>query len=109
MGEIGIVRYYGPVLDQENECNNMWLGVEFETEIGDSDGKIKLPDGTDGGWDAGHNFASFVHPNRVHVIQTERLVKRVAALNETKRVLNERITFLENTLKENKIEVTQGE
>jgi len=64
---MGIVRYVGPVSGQQGT----WVGVEFETPIGDSNGLVKVPpNGELGGFEKAveDKHAAFVRSDKVKLI-----------------------------------------
>jgi len=66
---MGIVRYIGPVWGQGRA--GTWVGVEFETPIGDSDGKCAVPpNGEMGGFEnaVAPKHAAFVRAEKVKLI-----------------------------------------
>merc|ERR1712156_733723 len=83
------------VKDMKNEDNNMWLGVEFQTPVGDHDGEITLPDGTKGGFKVERGYASYFAPSGAKLITGEFSVKRISNLVEQNQLLKQNVKKLE--------------
>lgn len=79
---LGIVRYVGGVKDVEG----LIIGIEWDTKLGDQNGKIILPNGEEGGFDAPEGFASFVAVADVRLIEPERLFVQLVLASEQQRL-----------------------
>lgn len=78
---LGIVRYVGG----RKGVDGVVIGIEFDTQVGDSSGKIIKPNGEEGGFDAPEGYATFepVSTGNVILIDPEKLfVQLVYAMEQ---------------------------
>jgi len=88
---IGIVRFFGKVEGQTNDetgiDKDMWVGCEFDTDIGDSDG-------SPGGFAVPQNYAAFVKPSNVKLITGEKLMMKIVVVQEQNGLLQNEVEAL---------------
>lgn len=89
---LGIVRFYGkvnPALCEKGKEDKMWIGVEFDQELGDSNGVVQLPDGTQGGFPqpVPDGYASFVGSEDVALLSCEVLLRKLVQVQQENEAL----------------------
>lgn len=98
---IGIVRFFGKVDGQSNDeegiDKDMWVGCEFDTDIGDSDG-------SPGGFSVPQNYAAFVKPSNVKLITGEKLMMKIVGVQEQNELLSSEVKALRELMVSNGLE-----
>lgn len=75
---LGVVKFIGEVKDQ-----GMLFGLKVEMGHGDSDGRVTLPDGSEGGWFAGDKCALFFNDaEKLKWLPGEKMLNKLVVLQE---------------------------
>jgi len=75
---LGVVKFVGATKESES----ILVGVQVEGGMGESDGIVTLPDGSQGGWKAGELGALFYDPSKVMWLPGEKMLSKLIQLQQ---------------------------